>query len=50
MDSVGIDIHIHDYYLAVGNIPTLLAAVVVAVAILFGAWKLAKFLWLMVTG
>ena len=47
---MGIDIHIHDYYFVVGSVPSAVAIIVVTLAALFGAWKLAKFLWLMLAG
>jgi hypothetical protein len=47
---VGIDIHIHDYYFVVGHVPTAIAVLVVALLVLFGAWKLATFLWAMLAG
>jgi len=47
---VGIDIHIHDHYFVVGNIPAALAAALVALVVFFGVWKLAKLLWLTLGG
>jgi hypothetical protein len=44
---VGLDIHIHDTYFAVGHIPMAVAIFVLGLAVLFGAWKLLKFVWLM---
>jgi hypothetical protein len=41
---VGIDIHVHDTYLAVAHGDTAIAVLVIALA-LFGAAKLIKLLW-----
>jgi len=47
---LGIDVHIHDHYFVVASIPAALAIVVAALIVVFGAWKLAKVLWLMMAG
>jgi len=44
---MGIDIHIHDQYFAVGHVSTWVVVLIAALLVSFGAWKLAKFLWAM---
>jgi heme/copper-type cytochrome/quinol oxidase subunit 1 len=48
--AVGIDVHIHDYYFVVGHVPLAVAILVLTLGTVLGAWKLAKFLWLMLAG
>jgi hypothetical protein len=47
---MGFDIHLHDHYIAVGHVPVAVVLTVLVLAALFGAWKLAKFIWLMLAG
>jgi hypothetical protein len=42
---MGIDIHIHDTYWAVGHVPIWIAALVVSVLVVWGAQKLARLLY-----
>jgi hypothetical protein len=47
---LGIDVHFHDYYIVVGHLPLAVGMIVLSLAAFLGAWKLTKYLWLMLAG
>ena len=46
---MGIDFHIQNYYISF-HVPPAVVIIVLTIAVLLGAWKVAKYLWLMLAG